>query len=131
MKGVECFNTKGMKALKSLSLEVRSGEILGICGVDGNGQSELSDCITGLTKVTAGNVLVNGKEVTNAKPLEVLKRKVSHIPEDRHKRGVVLGMNLVENVLLMNYYREDFTKGEWLNWKYINQYAGDLLKQYQ
>ena len=131
MKDIECFNSKGVKALKSLNLEVRSGEILGICGVDGNGQSELSDCITGLTKVTAGKVLVNGKDVTNAKPLDVLKRKVSHIPEDRHKRGVVLGMNLVENVLLMNYYRKDFSKGEWLNWKYINKYAGDLLEQYQ
>ncbi len=131
MKNVECFNSKHIKSLKSLNLELRSGEILGICGVDGNGQSELSDCITGLTKVTSGNVLINGVDVTNKKPLDVLKRKVSHIPEDRHKRGVVLGMNLVENILLMNYYRDKFVKGEWLSWRYINQYADDLLSQYK
>jgi ABC-type uncharacterized transport system ATPase subunit len=130
MKNVECFNAKHIKSLKSLSLELRSGEILGICGVDGNGQSELSDCITGLTKVTAGNVLINGVDVTNKKPLDVLRHKVSHIPEDRHKRGVVLGMNLVENILLMNYYRDKFVKGEWLNWRYINKFADDLLAQY-
>jgi simple sugar transport system ATP-binding protein len=90
MKNVECFNAKHIKSLKSLSLELRSGEILGICGVDGNGQSELSDCITGLTEGYRGNVLINGVDVTNKKPLDVLKHKVSHIPEDRHKRGSYL-----------------------------------------
>ena len=131
LKNVSCTNNKGLAALKGVNLEVKSGEILGICGVDGNGQSELADSITGLIKVTSGQILINGKDLTNAKPLNVLKSGVSHIPEDRHKRGVVLGMNLIENVLLMNYYRDEFLNGPFLKWSKINSYAADLIEQYQ
>ena len=87
IKNLECFNNRGLKALNQLNLEVKSGEILGIAGVDGNGQTELVEAITGLIKVTGGNIKINGKDVTNKKPLDILKRKVSHIPGDRLKYG--------------------------------------------
>ncbi|MEL7608231.1 MAG: ABC transporter ATP-binding protein [Bacillota bacterium] len=130
LENVRCNNSKGLPALNGLCLEVKKGEILGIAGVDGNGQTELVDCITGLTKVLGGSIKIKDKDLTNASPLSVLKNGVAHIPEDRHKRGVVLSMNLVENILLMNYYRSEFAKGEWLKWKHINSYAKNIIEQY-
>ncbi len=130
LEGVKCNNSKNLPALKGLGLEVRGGEILGIAGVDGNGQTELVDTITGLTKVLDGHIYIDGKEMTNKKPLDILETHVSHIPEDRHKRGVVLSMNLVENILLMNYFRDEFSKGEFLKWKHINGYAKGILEKY-
>ena len=131
IKNLECFNNRGLKALNQLNLEVKSGEILGIAGVDGNGQTELVEAITGLIKVTGGNIKINGKDVTNKKPLDILKRKVSHIPGDRLKYGVVLDMSLVENILLMNYFLPEFSKGEMLQLRYLKQYSKTLIEKYQ
>ncbi|MEL7610197.1 MAG: ABC transporter ATP-binding protein [Bacillota bacterium] len=130
MENVRCKNSRGLIALKGISLEVKKGEILGIAGVDGNGQSELVESIAGFIKVLSGKIFIDGEDVTNARPLHILQRKVAHIPEDRHKFGVVLSMNLVENVLLMNYYREGFVKGEMLQWKYIEKYSRNLIETY-
>ncbi|WP_227764901.1 ABC transporter ATP-binding protein [Zhaonella formicivorans] len=130
MQGVECLNNKGLKALKQLSLTVCAGEVLGIAGVDGNGQSELVETITGLRKVTAGTVKVNGQDVTNKPPREILEHKVAHIPEDRHKRGLVMGMSIKENVMLMSYYKKPFANGLFLDWKYIENFAEELVEQY-
>lgn len=130
LKDVACFNAKGVKALKGVNLQVCAGEILGICGVDGNGQSELVECITGLRKVVAGEIIINGSVVTNAKPSEILRKNVAHIPEDRLKSGIVIGMDLVENILLMNYDRDGFAKGELLDWVRINSYSEELLETY-
>ena len=131
MKNVECFNDKGIPALKDFNLSLRAGEILGIVGVDGNGQSELVEAITGLRKVTRGQVVINGSDVTNKSPREILEHKVGHIPEDRHKRGLVLSMTLVENTMMMNYYKEPFARGWSLNWKKLRENTEKIIEQYQ
>lgn len=130
LKDVETLNDKGLLALKKLSLSIRAGEILGIAGVDGNGQSELVEAITGLRKVTNGKVLMNGEEITNKTPRDILEHKVGHIPEDRHKRGVCLPMTLVENIMLMNYYRPPYAKNIMLDWKTICLNAKTIIEQY-
>mgnify|MGYP000073381954 FL=1 len=130
MEEVECLNNKGLKALKKLSLEVRAGEVLAIAGVDGNGQSELVDTITGLRKVTGGRILLNGKDVTNKAPREILEEKVAHIPEDRHKRGLVMNFSIKENIMLMNYYKEPYSKGIILDWNYIEDHSEELVQQF-
>ena len=131
MKKVECFNDKGVRALKDVELTLQGGEILGIAGVDGNGQSELVEAITGLRKISKGQVFVNGNDITNKSPREILEQNVGHIPEDRHKRGVVLSMTLIENIMMMNYFKEPFAKGIKLNWKNIYENADRIINQYQ
>ena len=128
---VECNNNRGLKALKGIDLQLRKGEILGICGVDGNGQTELVDCITGLTRVTDGKISLNGEDITNMHPRKILDKSVSHIPEDRHKRGVILAMNLVENIMLMDYYKPPYAKGIVLQWKKIENRVEKLISDFQ
>ena len=96
---------RGLEAVKGLSLEVRAGEVLGIAGIDGNGQSELLQAITGLRKSESGKVLLNGDDITNFKPRKVTEAGVGHVPEDRHKYGLVLDMMLSENIALQTYYQ--------------------------
>ncbi len=87
----------------SQKLKLRS--TLGIAGIDGNGQSELLQAITGLRKVESGKVLLNGDDITNFKPRKVTEAGVGHVPEDRHKYGLVLDMMLSENIALQTYYK--------------------------
>jgi len=130
LKKVQCFDNKGIKAIKELDLTLHAGEILGIAGVDGNGQSELVEAITGLRKVTSGEIIINGNDVTNKSPREILEQKVGHIPEDRHKRGVVLPMTLNENIMMMNYFKKPFAKGINLKWDKICENAKKIIEQY-
>jgi simple sugar transport system ATP-binding protein len=126
-----CLSGKGVRALNKVSFDLRGGEILGIAGVDGNGQRELVDAITGLCRVESGHVLINGHDITNRPPREILEYKVAHIPEDRHKRGIVLPMNVGENLILMNYYKEPVSKHKMLRRDVINSLQEKLLKKYQ
>ena len=130
VKNLECFNNKGLKAVKGINMSLCGGEILGIAGVDGNGQSELIEAIVGLRKVTQGNVIINGNDITNKSTREILEQKVGHIPEDRHKSGVVLSMNLNENVMMMNYYQKPYSSGIKLNWNKIISNADKIIKDY-
>lgn len=130
VKNLECISNKGLKAVKGINLKLCGGEILGIAGVDGNGQSELIEAIVGLRKITQGNVLINGKDITNKSTREILEQKVGHIPEDRHKSGVVLSMNINENIMMMNYYKKPYAKGFRLNWNEIFSNADKIVKEY-
>ena len=130
VQGMNAVNKRGLRALKDVSLEVRAGEVLGIAGVDGNGQSELIEAIAGLLKVTGGKVVVNGREITNAHPRKILENRISHIPEDRHVRGLVMSMTLKENFMLQTYYRAPFTRGLFLDWDKIGHQARELIRQY-
>nr|WP_209465422.1 ABC transporter ATP-binding protein [Symbiobacterium terraclitae] len=96
-------NDRGLAAVRDVSFNVRAGEIVGIAGVDGNGQSELIACLTGLRKPTAGRVLVNGKDVTGQSPRRIREAGVGHVPEDRQKRGLVLNFTVAENAALGNH----------------------------
>ncbi len=90
--------SRGLDAVKNLSLDVRAGEVVGIAGIDGNGQTELIQALAGLTKVENGSIHLNEKEITNRKPREITEMGVAHVPEDRHKYGLVLEMTLAENI---------------------------------
>ncbi len=130
MKKVECMSDKGVKALKGLSLEVRKGEILGIAGVDGNGQDEMLECISGLRKVTSGTITIAGTDSTNEHPRNILARGVAHIPADRHKRGMISQMSIKENLMLIDYYKEPFSKNHLLDWKVIEDASKRMVKAF-
>ena len=118
------------KEVKNLSLEVRAGEVLGIAGIDGNGQSELLQAITGLRKVESGKVLLNGDDITNFKPRKVTEAGVGHVPEDRHKYGLVLDMMLSENIALQTYYKKPLSNAGVLDYGEINEFARDLIQEF-
>ena len=101
---------RGVPAVKELSLDVRAGEIVGIAGIDGNGQSELIQAITGLRKVKSGSIKIKGQEVVGLSPRKITEMNVSHVPEDRHRDGLVLEMMLSENIALQTYYKEPLSK---------------------
>ena len=116
--------------LKEFSVCVHGGEIVGIAGIDGNGQSELIECVTGLKHAASGVVEICGKDVTQASVKEVLRQQVGHIPEDRHKYGMVGDMSVKENLIMMT-YNDSPLRGRFLmNWKCINQYASEIVEEF-
>lgn len=123
-------DNRGVDMVRGLNLEVRKGEIVGIAGVDGNGQSELIEAITGLRKVESGKVLLNGNDLTNLKPRKITESGIGHIPQDRHKFGLVLDYPIGENLVLQTYYKEPFSKRGQLNFKNIYNYAEKLIEEY-
>ncbi|HWQ29543.1 MAG TPA: ABC transporter ATP-binding protein, partial [Negativicutes bacterium] len=130
IKGLQVLDNRKLEAVKGIDVQVRGGEILGIAGVDGNGQSELVQAITGLAKVKAGEILINGKDITNLTPKEIIESGVSHVPEDRHKRGLVLDFSLAENSILGNHQSKQFRKGMGLNYQKIREFCRRLIKEY-
>ncbi len=121
---------RGIEAVKNLSLEVRAGEILGIAGIDGNGQSELIQALTGLRKVESGHIYLGGDEITNLRPRKITEAGVGHVPEDRHKYGLILEMTVAENIALQTYYQEPMSQMGVLNYGEINDHARDLIKEF-
>ena len=119
-----------VEILKGLSLHVRRGEILGIAGVDGNGQTELVEIITGLRKAESGSIKINGEEIFNAKPRTVFKKGVSSIPADRQKHGLVLDFTVAENMVLQNYRSLDYHNCGFLKKDVIRKYAQEAVKKY-
>lgn len=122
--------SRGLEAVKNLSLEVHAGEVLGIAGIDGNGQSELVQAITGLRKVESGKVLIDGDDVTNKRPRFITESGVGHVPEDRHKYGLILDMSLAENMALQTYYQVPMSKYGVLNYGELNGKARELIKEF-
>ena len=121
---------RGIDVLKGLDLELRSGEILGIAGVDGNGQTELIDAITGMANSNRGKVTLNGKDITNTNPRNIIDTGMNSIPEDRQKRGLILEYTIKDNLILENVEHEPFsTKGR-LNFKNIDKNAKDLIEKF-
>ena len=117
-------------AVKNVSLQVRAGEIVCVAGIDGNGQTEFVHGLTGLEKMVSGKITMLGKDITKA---TIRKRSVmgmSHIPEDRHKHGLVLDYSLEDNIVLQRYFEKDFTKAGFLRRRNIRKYAQKLIDQY-
>ena len=124
------YDDRGLEAVRGVSFEVRGGEIVGIAGVDGNGQTELIDAITGLRKAASGRVSIAGRDVTGAAPGTVLDRGLGHIPEDRQRRGLVLEFSLAENVALHDYDRPPDSRWGWLFPRQLIRRARELLAQF-
>lgn len=130
IENLKALDHRKLPALKGINLEVREGEILGIAGVDGNGQTELVETITGLRTPTDGKVYLGDKDITGKTPRQVIESGVSHIAEDRHKRGLVLKFSLAENAVLGVHYKEPYAKGPFMDYKKIKQYARDIIKEF-
>ncbi|MFV0341925.1 MAG: ABC transporter ATP-binding protein [Anaerocolumna sp.] len=118
------------KVVDHVSFSVKAGEIVCIAGIDGNGQSELVYGITGLMPLQGGNVVLNGKDITK----ETIRKKslagMAHIPEDRHKHGLVLDYSLKQNAVLQTYFKPEFQKGGMIRFQEVKEYAAKLIKQY-
>ncbi|WP_404459305.1 ABC transporter ATP-binding protein [Oceanobacillus kapialis] len=123
-------DSRKVEMVKGLDLEVRAGEIVGIAGVDGNGQSELIEAITGLKKSQKGSITLNDKNITNLSPRKVTENGVGHIPQDRHKFGLVLDFPIGENIVLQTYYQKPYSKYKVLNYQEIYAKAEKLIKEY-
>ncbi|HEX9598452.1 MAG TPA: ABC transporter ATP-binding protein [Gaiellaceae bacterium] len=121
---------RGLEAVRGVTFDVRAGEIVGIAGVDGNGQSELIDALTGLRKAAGGQMTVGGKNLTHASARQAIDAGMGHIPEDRQRRGLVLDFNLAENLALHDYGKEPFSRFGWLNPRRWLRWAAGLLKEF-
>ncbi|MED5018998.1 ABC transporter ATP-binding protein [Paenibacillus chibensis] len=130
VKGLTAKNKDAIAVLNNLNLKVRAGEILGIAGVDGNGQSELIEALTGLRHVDTGIIELNGKDITNKSPRQITESGVSHIPEDRHKHGLVLDFSMSENMVLETYYQAPYNRGGFLNKGAIDKQAKRLIEHF-
>jgi len=131
LEGVSCGSDRGTPGLRGVSLDVHSGEILGIAGVSGNGQRELAEAITGLRKVTAGNVLLEGEYVTNLLPADLTERMLSYIPEERMRDGMIKDFSVAENMILREHHKEPFSRAGFLNLSEIARHSKSLISQFQ
>ena len=114
----------------SHSFDVRAGEIVGIAGVQGNGQTELVEAITGLRKIAGGKVILLDQDITKLSPREITEMGSAHVPEDRQADGLVLPFPIAENLVLCTYYKEPFSKGVILQYKTILDNANKLIKDF-
>ncbi len=114
--------------VNGVSFDVRAGEILGIAGVQGNGQTELAEALTGLRATAGGNFSISGKDMTDASPRKIIESQTSHIPEDRQKHGLILSFSVRDNIVLCTYYREPFARGIEMEFDMIGQRAAELVK---
>ncbi len=130
VKDLKYKNKENVEVLKGVSFEVKSGEILGVAGVEGNGQTELVEILTGLRKATEGSVVINGEEMLGKTPREIREKGVSHIPEDRMKNGVAERATIKENLIVDRYYKKPFSKGMFVDWKFVNKYSAKLIKDF-
>lgn len=117
-------------AVKDVSFNVRRGEIVCIAGIDGNGQSEFVQALTGLEKPSAGKIIFEGKDITHASIRDKSKAGMSHIPEDRHKHGLVLDYSLEQNMVLQRYWEPQFQKAGFIKNKAVREYSDKLIEQY-
>ena len=130
IKDLVVNENRGVPAVKNLSLDVRAGEIVGIAGIDGNGQSELIQAITGLRKIESGSVELKGQSISGLHPRQITEMSVGHVPEDRHRDGLVLDMMISENIALQTYYKEPLSKKGILNYTNIIDYAKKLMQEF-
>ena len=130
IKDLVVNENRGVPAVKNLSLDVRAGEIVGIAGIDGNGQSELIQAITGLRKIESGSVELKGQSIVGLHPRQITEMSVGHVPEDRHRDGLVLEMMISENIALQTYYKEPHSKKGILNYINIIGYAKQLMQEF-
>jgi ABC-type uncharacterized transport system ATPase subunit len=121
---------RGIAKVRGVSFEVRAGEIVGIAGVDGNGQTELIDAITGLQKVVSGRILVGGREIAHANARDMLDAGVGHIPEDRQRRGLVLEFSIAENIALHDYAKPPDAQYGWLFPRRLISRAARLIREF-
>jgi len=130
LEQVSAVNDDGQRVLKDVSFEVRSGEIVGVAGVSGNGQRPLARAIAGLREVENGRILLEGRDVTGLSPAQMFQAGLAYIPEERMHDGVVKDFSVAENFILQDHIRAPYSKGIFLNFKQIAQHADQLIKSF-
>ncbi len=124
------YDDRGIEKVRGVSFEVRAGEIVGLAGIDGNGQTELIDAMTGLRGVTSGTVIVDGQDVTSKSPHGHLEAGLGHIPEDRQRRGLVLEYSIAENIALHDYRSPPASRFGWLFPRRLIERARRLIQDF-
>jgi len=130
LTSLRVMDDRNQIAVDGVDMVVRRGEIVGIAGVQGNGQTELVEAITGLRPALAGKVELLGNDVTTDSPRQMHRNNVAHVPEDRQRSGLVLGFSVTENVVLDCYYHPPFSKGIVMDWGAARDEATRLVEQY-
>lgn len=130
VKDLNMKNIHGKAVLKDVSFEVKAGEILCIAGIEGNGQTQLIEAITGLNRHYTGDILIHEKSIANLSIRHRILSGMGHIPEDRHKHGLVLDYNLGENMILQSYFDPEFQKYGFLNFDAITNHTNDLIERF-
>ncbi|MBN1450173.1 MAG: ABC transporter ATP-binding protein [Anaerolineales bacterium] len=131
LENVSCGSDRGTPGLRGVSLEVQSGEILGIAGVSGNGQRELAETITGLRKVTGGHIRLEDEVVTNLLPAELTERMLSYIPEERMRDGMIKDFTVAENMILREHHKMPYSRYGFLNLGEISRRSAELITKFQ
>src|SRR5699024_5685204 len=121
--GVHINDSRNVPVVKGMNLEVRAGEIVGIAGIDGNGQREVIEAIAGLKKTESGSIYLNDEPIANLPPRKITEKGLAHIPQDRQKFGLVLDFPVNENVVLQTYYKPPYSKNNILKYDKINEFA--------
>ena len=130
VKDLHCNDYRGVEIVKGLNMQVRRGEIVGIAGIDGNGQTELVEVITGLRRGTSGQIFVNGADVFNKPPRFGFDHGVSSIPADRQKHGLILDFSIEDNLILQNYEEQPYSKNHIFNRDAIFEHATESIESY-
>ncbi|MCR1951747.1 MULTISPECIES: ABC transporter ATP-binding protein [unclassified Clostridium] len=130
LENLSVKNNKKVLGLKDFSLNVRKGEIVGIAGVEGNGQTELVEAITGMRGIESGSIFFNGKDITKTSIRNRIDEGIAHIPEDRHKRGLILDYTMEDNMVLKVYKNEPFSKNGLINRSKITEYANNIIETF-
>jgi simple sugar transport system ATP-binding protein len=131
LRDIDAYTDLGEPALRGVSLDVRAGEIVGVAGVQGNGQTELVEVVTGLRPAADGSVLINSVDMTNASPRRITEEgAICHVPEDRHMYGMVDAYSVADNLVLSSYYKKPFSSGLTMNQQAITQHAEELVARF-
>ncbi|WP_297993269.1 ABC transporter ATP-binding protein [uncultured Clostridium sp.] len=123
-------NNKKVLGLKNFSLDIRAGEIVGVAGVEGNGQSELVEALTGMRSIESGNIIFKGKNIVKESIRQRIDDGMAHIPEDRHKRGLILDYTMEDNMVLKSYRNKPFSKNGLINRAKISEYAQRIIETF-
>ena len=127
LENLSVSGSGGAHGLNNFNLGVRCGEIVGLAGVDGNGQAELIEAIIGLRKIGSGRILLHDRDISSLSIRERIETKMAHIPEDRHKHGLILDYTVQENLILKNYYHEPYSSNGLMDWKAVYTHAEKVI----
>ena len=121
---------RGGVAVNEVSFDVRAGEVLGIAGVQGNGQTQLVEALTGLRRVETGSIKINGQDATNASPRQITEIGVAHVPEDRQRDGLVLSYPITDNIVLNTYYQRPFANAGVINEEEVRKITARVVEEF-
>jgi general nucleoside transport system ATP-binding protein len=131
LDNISCGSDRGTPGLRGISLELCSGEILGIAGVSGNGQRELAESITGLRKMMEGRVVLEGEDVTSFSPGDLTDRMLAYIPEERMRDGMIKNFSVAENMVLREHHKPPFSRSGFLNLRSISSHSDELIRKFR